>query len=163
MATAQPSPWPNNPKNLKIDPPTVNGDSTHANGKHGKVEWREALRTPVRPWTCATPLTSKNPSGKDGDKQSEAPVSAHISPDMLAIAELLCAMKRTVGAVSDTCESLGVQTAKVMDLAPAIQLSGQVGVIHLICQSMLIAPTGVSSADGSRRSMYSSEISSHRC
>jgi len=62
-------------------------------------------------WKCATPLTSQTqPAGP----------SSGVSSDIIAVDELLSTMKRTLATLSTTFDCLGEQTAKVIDLAPAI-------------------------------------------
>lgn len=50
-----------------------------------------------------------------------------VSPEILAMAELLATMKHTISTLHSTFESLGDQTEKIASLGPAINASEQVG------------------------------------
>jgi len=52
--------------------------------------------------------------------------SGIVSPDMLAVGEVLSTMKLTLNALSTTFDALGEQTEKVVTLGPAMEASGQV-------------------------------------
>ena len=53
-----------------------------------------------------------------------------LTPDLLAVHELLSTMKFTLSALGKTFESLGEQTTKVAELGPAMEATHQVS-LHL--------------------------------
>lgn len=48
------------------------------------------------------------------------------SPDLIALAELFAAMKRTLTTLGTTFDSLGKQTEKMASLAPVVKAAEQV-------------------------------------
>lgn len=53
------------------------------------------------------------------------------APDLTEIEDLLTTMKKTLGALGATFDSLGEQTARIATLGPAIDAAHQVFTIHL--------------------------------
>lgn len=49
-----------------------------------------------------------------------------LTPELLAVGELVASMKRVVGVLGTTFDSLGEQTARVATLAPALKASAQI-------------------------------------
>lgn len=56
------------------------------------------------------------------------------SPDLIALAEFFAAMKRTLGTMGATFDSLGKQTEKMASLAPAAKSAEQVSQYLLLGQ-----------------------------
>ncbi|KAJ7502913.1 hypothetical protein B0H11DRAFT_609907 [Mycena galericulata] len=72
--------------------------------------------------SCATRL-SPNRTGPSGNNLEPSVV---LTPELLAVGELVAAMKGVVGALGTTFDSLGVQTERVASLAPALKASEQI-------------------------------------
>ncbi|KAJ7287272.1 hypothetical protein C8J57DRAFT_1283378 [Mycena rebaudengoi] len=71
--------------------------------------------------TCATPLS---PSAAN-DPSERWRGSGIITPELLAVGELVAAMKQVLGALGTTFDSLGDQTDRVASLGPGLKVSGQ--------------------------------------
>ncbi|KAJ7496985.1 hypothetical protein FB451DRAFT_209896 [Mycena latifolia] len=78
--------------------------------------------------SCATRLS---PDGFSASRNSIDPRTnslelSVVTPELLAVGELVASMKRVVGVLGTTFDSLGEQTARVASLAPALKASEQI-------------------------------------
>ncbi|KAJ6558427.1 hypothetical protein DFH09DRAFT_1162770 [Mycena vulgaris] len=78
--------------------------------------------------TCATRLS---PDVFSASRTNSMEPSVVLTPELLAVGELVSAMKRVVGVLGTTFDSLGEQSARVASLAPALKASEQVRVAKL--------------------------------
>ncbi|KAJ6576848.1 hypothetical protein B0H10DRAFT_2101776 [Mycena sp. CBHHK59/15] len=74
--------------------------------------------------TCATPLDALNSDRVDPNSGNPSGVVA--TPELLAVGELVAAMKIVLGALGTTFDALGDQTARVASLGPALKAAEQV-------------------------------------
>jgi hypothetical protein len=83
--------------------------------------------------TCATRLSPEGFSASRNSIQpnSSVELSVVLTPELLAVGELVAAMRRVVGVLGTTFESLGDQTERVASLAPALKASEQVRLAKL--------------------------------
>ncbi|KAF8178563.1 hypothetical protein K438DRAFT_1977800 [Mycena galopus ATCC 62051] len=75
---------------------------------------------------CATWLTT-NPDSNPGNTLG---LSLVLTPELLAVGELVAAMKRVVGVLGTTFDSLGEQTERVATLAPALKAAEHINKIR---------------------------------
>ncbi|KAJ7125053.1 hypothetical protein C8R44DRAFT_130262 [Mycena epipterygia] len=94
------------------------------------------MQTSLASLSCATLLSP------DAGPRTNPPEL--ITPELLAVGELVAAMKRVVGVLGTTFDSLGEQTERVASLAPALKASAQIKnlrseITHRVCeQEMLV-------------------------
>ncbi|KAJ7129020.1 hypothetical protein C8R43DRAFT_691146 [Mycena crocata] len=69
---------------------------------------------------CATHLSPENTTDP---RANSLELSVVLTPELLAVGELVAAMKRVVGVLGTTFDSLGEQTERVASLAPALKAS----------------------------------------
>ncbi|KAG6857712.1 hypothetical protein H0H87_004128 [Tephrocybe sp. NHM501043] len=79
------------------------------------------LRTEPTPHSLTVPLS---PASSTSTSSQSSYVDGSV-PDVLAIADLFATLKRTVSTLHSTFDSLGMQTEKMANLAPAIQADQQ--------------------------------------
>lgn len=91
--------------------------------------------TPISPILIPPPATAQQVrialSTSQIDRHVNAPrqsmsASNIASPDLIALAELFAAMKRTLTTLGTTFDSLGKQTEKMASLAPVVKAAEQV-------------------------------------
>ncbi|KAJ7188612.1 hypothetical protein C8R46DRAFT_1023912 [Mycena filopes] len=78
---------------------------------------------------CATRLSpnTRSPSGNRTDPiPNDVSSSAVLTPELIAVGELVAAMKRVLGTLGTTFDSLGEQTERVATLAPALKAADQI-------------------------------------
>jgi hypothetical protein len=95
--------------------------------------------------TCATPLSPSHPVSsaqsenqkisnqtldRDSDESTNSSAGIGISPDILAVGNLLSTMKSTLGVLGTTFDFLGEHTAKAAALGPAIDAMFQVSLTY---------------------------------
>lgn len=82
--------------------------------------------------TCATLLSPDASAGNAADPgTNNLEFSTVLTPELLAVGELVAAMKRVVGVLGSTFDSLGEQTERVASLAPALKAAEQVRIRQL--------------------------------
>jgi hypothetical protein len=93
--------------------------------------------------TCATRLSPDafSPGKRTDLKTNSLELSVVMTPELCAVGELVAAMKRVVGVLGTTFDSLGEQTERVATLAPALKASEQVEM------PIILFPRTYSSAD----------------
>ncbi|KAJ7244186.1 hypothetical protein B0H12DRAFT_813248 [Mycena haematopus] len=72
---------------------------------------------------CATRLSSNGASNTNANSTNDLGLglSVVLTPELIAVGELVAAMKRVVGVLSSTFDALGEQTERVATLAPALK------------------------------------------
>jgi len=97
---------------------------------------------------------------------SSVELSVVLTPELLAVGELVAAMRRVVGVLGTTFESLGEQTERVASLAPALKASEQIKqlqsdvALQIREQEMRLASTGLSLEEAAKQTV-SEEIKAH--
>ncbi|KAJ7668526.1 hypothetical protein DFH06DRAFT_202446 [Mycena polygramma] len=79
--------------------------------------------------SCATRL-SADALGKRTDPKANGELSVVVTPELLAVGELVAAMKRVVGVLGTTFDSLGEQTERVATLAPALKAAEHLKILR---------------------------------
>ena len=137
-----PSPWPmpqrteadstrNPPLVMPTTPPLSPDAASSAVGSNFALP--PTPQSSLTSLTCATPISS-HPQGES--------TRVRMSPEILAVGELLSTMKQMVGVLGTTLDCLGEQTVKVAELPPAIESMVEVSVISVFSQ---VFPTVVKS------------------
>ncbi|KAJ7782767.1 hypothetical protein B0H16DRAFT_466789 [Mycena metata] len=78
--------------------------------------------------TCATRLSpdASSPLANRTDPTINTLQSEVMTPELIAVGELVAAMKRVLGTLGTTFDSLGEQTERVVTLAPALKAAEQI-------------------------------------
>ncbi|KAJ7039090.1 hypothetical protein C8F04DRAFT_1087060 [Mycena alexandri] len=132
------------PGALSTPPPSpgkqlIGGEFTAAglfpNGTHPKDLEKPKLTVSTSPMnggfaslTCATRLSPDTlpPSANTTDPTTNTLQLEVLTPELLAVGELVAAMKRVLGTLGTTFDSLGEQTERVATLAPALNAAEQI-------------------------------------
>jgi len=112
--------------------------------------------------SCATHLS---PDRTDPGTNS-LELSVVLTPELLAVGELVAAMKRVVGVLGTTFDSLGEQTERVATLAPALKAAEHIKklrseIAHVILQSEMQALEVKNLLDEAVKQTLSEEIRAH--
>jgi len=112
--------------------------------------------------SCATHLSPDRTDPKTNGLE----LSVVLTPELLAVGELVAAMKRVVGVLGTTFDSLGEQTERVATLAPALKAAELIKklrseIAHVITQSEMQALEIKNSLDEAVKQTLSEEIKAH--
>ncbi|KAJ6593562.1 hypothetical protein B0H19DRAFT_1281149 [Mycena capillaripes] len=156
IATTEVPPETNGP-NLKEPPPKLTISTT------------TPMNSSLASLMCATRLSPDgySPSKNRTDpKANSLELSVVVTPELLAVGELVAAMKRVVGVLGTTFDSLGEQTERVATLAPALKAAEHIKklraeIAHIIRQQELQALEVKNLLDEAVKQTLSEELKAH--
>ncbi|KAF7362177.1 hypothetical protein MVEN_00563800 [Mycena venus] len=127
-----------------------------------KLTISTSMQNSLASLSCATHLS---PDRAD-PRTNSLELSVVLTPELLAVGELVAAMKRVVGVLGTTFDSLGEQTERVATLAPTLKAAEHVKklrseIAHVILQSELQALEVKNLLDEAVKQTLSEEIKAH--
>ncbi|KAJ7729503.1 hypothetical protein DFH07DRAFT_181505 [Mycena maculata] len=106
----------------------TDGNGTYKNGNVHPPKLTistSTMQTSLASLSCATRL-SPSTNRTEPNSGNGLELSVVLTPELLAVGELVAAMKGVVGALGTTFDSLGAQAESVASLAPALKVSEQI-------------------------------------
>jgi hypothetical protein len=70
-------------------------------------------------------------SSRQGENSDTTLIPSELPADMAVVKDIFSMMKKTLGILDNTLESLGDSSAKFVEISPAIEAAAQVSVLHI--------------------------------